>query len=144
MSAEETGLLLDTHAAIWLAEGTLDQRLGAELTDAATDDRLFVSPATALEIGFLTRPSCPPARRLDLLPDPVTWFSRFLIETRSRLAELTPQIAIRASFLPGEFHKDPIDRLLVATARDLRLILVTRDAAILAYSATGHVRTLPC
>jgi PIN domain nuclease of toxin-antitoxin system len=144
LTADDKGLLLDTHAAIWLADGRLDKHLGRELTRTASEGRLFVSPATALEIGFLTRPSCPAARRLDLLPDPVTWFSRFLIETGSQLTEFTPEIAIRSSFLPGEFHKDPIDRLLVSTARELGLRLITRDAAILAYSAEGHVRTLAC
>lgn len=118
--------------------------LGRRLTDAANEDRLYISPATALELGFLSRPERPPHRRLVLAPDPLSWFLRLVERSRLRLAEFTPAIAIRSSFLPGEFHKDPLDRLLVATARELDLTLVTRDAAILAYSSAGHVQTLRC
>ena len=44
--------------------------------------------------------------------------------------------------LPGEFHADPADRLIVATARHRRVPLVTADRAILAYAAEGHVRVI--
>jgi PIN domain nuclease of toxin-antitoxin system len=46
--------------------------------------------------------------------------------------------------LPGPVHGDPADRILIATARALDLTIVTRDSAILDYSARGHVRALPC
>jgi PIN domain nuclease of toxin-antitoxin system len=46
--------------------------------------------------------------------------------------------------LPGRLHDDPIDRILVATARREGLTLITRDRAILDYAAQGHVRALPC
>jgi PIN domain nuclease of toxin-antitoxin system len=49
------------------------------------------------------------------------------------------RIAAEAYSLPGEFHKDPADRLLVATARVLGAALVTPDELILAYP---YVRTL--
>jgi PIN domain nuclease of toxin-antitoxin system len=56
---------------------------------------------------------------------------------------LTPEIAMSCHLLSG-FHSDPIDRMLVATARIEGLTLVTRDRAILDYAAQGHVRALPC
>ena len=46
--------------------------------------------------------------------------------------------------LPGDIHGDPMDRILVASARILEMILVTRDKPILAYGREGHVRTLAC
>ncbi len=52
---------------------------------------------------------------------------------------LTPEIAIDAANLPGSFHPDPADRLIVATARAHGATLLTTDAKILAYS---HVSTL--
>lgn len=61
-----------------------------------------------------------------------------------RLTPLTPAIAIESSFLPATFHGDPADRLLVATARALPATVVTRDRAILAYAAAGHVQALVC
>ena len=61
-----------------------------------------------------------------------------------RAAEFDGDIAIEAAMLPGDFHRDPADRLLVATARLLDLTIVTSDAKILAYAAAGHVRAIAC
>ena len=57
-----------------------------------------------------------------------------------RLLDLTPEIAIESTRLPDPFHKDPADRILVATGRVLNIPIVTLDSKILAYS---HVRTTP-
>lgn len=55
-----------------------------------------------------------------------------------RLIDLTPKIAIEATELPGDFHKDPADRLIVATARVHDCRLLTVDTQILNYP---HVKT---
>jgi PIN domain nuclease of toxin-antitoxin system len=78
------------------------------------------------------------------MPDPKTWFARVMGGPGIREAPLTPEIAIDASFLPGELHGDPGDRLLVATARYLGLPIVTRDRSIIAYAGDGHARVIPC
>lgn len=57
---------------------------------------------------------------------------------------LSPEVLIESSFLPGQLHNDPADRILIATARALDLTLVTRDRAILDYAMLGHVRALSC
>jgi PIN domain nuclease of toxin-antitoxin system len=46
--------------------------------------------------------------------------------------------------LPGELHNDPADRLIVATARAMRVPIVTRDAPILRYAAAGYVAAMEC
>jgi PIN domain nuclease of toxin-antitoxin system len=46
--------------------------------------------------------------------------------------------------LPSQLHDDPVDRILVATARIEGLTLVTRDRALLDYATQGHLRALPC
>jgi PIN domain nuclease of toxin-antitoxin system len=61
-----------------------------------------------------------------------------------RQATLTPAIAIDASYLPGELHGDPGDRLLIATARHLGMPIVTRDRRIIAYAEAGWVRVIAC
>lgn len=58
------------------------------------------------------------------------------------LMPLTPSICVRSSRLPGLFHGDPADRLIVATARELGAVLLTRDLPILQYAALGHLRAL--
>ncbi len=48
-------------------------------------------------------------------------------------------VGIKSVHLPGEFHKDPADRMIFATARKLAVSLITRDEKIRAYK---HVRTI--
>ena len=52
---------------------------------------------------------------------------------------LTPEVALESAYLPGDFHRDPADQIIVATARLHNLTLITSDRRILAYS---HVKTL--
>ncbi len=61
-------------------------------------------------------------------------------------ADSAVRIALRSqrSSLPGNFHRDPADRLLIATARELKVPLVTRDRRILDYAAQGHVDAIAC
>lgn len=56
-----------------------------------------------------------------------------------QLLELTPQIAIESTKLPGSFHRDPADQIIVATARVYDISLLMADSRILQYP---HVRTL--
>ena len=47
-----------------------------------------------------------------------------------------------SSFLPGDFHGDPADRIIVATARNKDLLLLTRDKKILSYAEEKHLYCL--
>lgn len=127
-------LLLDTHVLVW-AE-SLEQRLGPETQALLLDpaNTLLVSPITTLELSRLIA-LC----RLTLGKPLHDW----LVIARQHLgfedARFTHRTAIASNQLPGDFHKDPVDRMLVATARELDCLLVTADDLILGYS---HVRTL--
>jgi PIN domain nuclease of toxin-antitoxin system len=55
---------------------------------------------------------------------------------------LSPQIAIESHALPDEFHRDPADQLIVATARVTNATLMTRDRRILDYAARGHLTAI--
>ena len=61
-----------------------------------------------------------------------------------RVAALTPEVAVRASTLPGELHEDPADRLLISTAIVMGLRLITRDRRILDYGAAGYLPVVRC
>jgi PIN domain nuclease of toxin-antitoxin system len=63
---------------------------------------------------------------------------------RARLADLSPDILIAPSFLPGEPPRDPADRIILATARDLGATLITRDRLLLKYGENGQVSTIAC
>ena len=138
-------VLLDTCAVIWLANGDpLAPQALAAIVAAGLSDGVHVSPASAWEIGMLGKPRPGRDPGPQFLPDPKTWFSRVMAGPGIRLAALTPEIAIDASFLPGEVHGDPGDRLLIATARHLGMPIVTRDRRIIAYASAGWVRVIAC
>ncbi len=140
---EPTAVLLDTCAIIWLANGSpLQNGALAKITHAALADGVFVSPVSAWEVGMLSRPKA--GREIQFLPDPATWFARVMAGPAIRLAAFIPDVAIAASHLPEPLHADPADRLLIATARHTAMPIVTRDAKIIAYAASGHVSVIAC
>jgi PIN domain nuclease of toxin-antitoxin system len=51
---------------------------------------------------------------------------------------------MESSFLPGSIHNDPADRIIAATAREYGFTVMTRDRALLAYAAEGHLSALAC
>ena len=63
---------------------------------------------------------------------------------RVRLADMPPDVLIAASFLPGKPPRDPSDRIIAATARELGATLITRDRALLDYGEQGHVSVVEC
>lgn len=129
--------LLDTHVLVWWQAG------GARLSTAArhaieSADRVLVSPLSLWEVATLHRRG-----RLELDRDPLDW-TRSLLENRVIAeAPLSPEAAAWAGSLTEAFPGDPIDRLLFATARDLRVPLVTKDERLHAYVAdTNDVRLI--
>ena len=106
---------------------------------AAQAGELFLSPVSAWEIGVLVSRG-----RLSLGIPADVYIARAFSRPGVRIAALSPQIAVRSSSLPGSFHADPADRMLVSTAMLLGLKLVTRDSRILAYGAQGHISVLAC
>jgi PIN domain nuclease of toxin-antitoxin system len=134
-------LLLDTCAIIWIA---LDEPIKPEARSAmreafATDHKIGVSPISAWELGLLASKGKLPATQ-----SPAIIFGDVLATPGVRVEALTPSLLIDSSFLPGKLHRDPADRILIATARALDLTLLTRDEAILEYAGRGHVRALEC
>jgi PIN domain nuclease of toxin-antitoxin system len=141
MSETSPPLLLDTHTAIWLTENQPIASTAVEAIDAAyqAGATLFVSAITAWEVGLLVS-----RNRLSLVAKPERWFQRLLAIPGVRLADLSPDILIASSFLPGEPPRDPADRIILATARELGATLVTRDRQLLRYGGEGQVSTIAC
>jgi PIN domain nuclease of toxin-antitoxin system len=145
LKPKSAAVLLDTCAVIWLGNGDpLAAAVVERIVAAGLSDGVLVSPVSAWEIGMLSkpRPGGDPAVRF--LPDPKTWFARFSAGPGIKEATFTPAIAIDASWLPGELHNDPGDRLIIATARALQCPIITRDSKIISYGETGHVEVIAC
>ncbi len=132
-------ILLDTHAALWLTRAELAPKAVA-LLRAAADDAIpiLISPISAWELGLLVA-----LGRVALPSSPADWLDE-VIEVGASWASLTPRLLIEASFLPGQIHRDPADRILAATARAFGYRLMTRDRALLAYAEAGHLQALAC
>lgn len=136
---EAPSLLLDTH--IWLRyQGISGDLLPAVLPlihEAAGRGGVYVSIISVWEIAQLARLS-----KIALNTDVHHWIGSALSKPGIQLLTMTPEIAIESVNLPEPMHKDPADRILVASARVERLTLVTRDREILLSANALHLSTL--
>ncbi len=130
-------IVLDTHALIRVVND--DPRLGSTartvIDDTVRAEFVLVSAITAWEIALLAEKG-----RLHLGREVGAWIQTALALPGVRLAPIEPEIAVDSVRLPGSFHADPADRLIVATARHWDAPLLTADDAILDYGTRGHVR----
>jgi PIN domain nuclease of toxin-antitoxin system len=134
------GLLLDTHVWIWLMggdPGRLAEDALAAVERAAAEGAVHIAAISVWEVAMLENKG-----RLRLGVDCLTWVREALGAPGIRLVPLSPEIAVASAYLPGAFHGDPADRMLVATARTHDLTLVSKDERILAYGAAGFLATL--
>ena len=122
-------LLLDTHVWIWSQE--CPEKLGAQTRERMLDpaQSVTVSTISTLEIARLID-----AGLLVFNGNLKGWIDRSLDLIQARTIDLTHDVALAAYALPTGFHKDPADRILVATARLFDMELITADDRILAYS----------
>lgn len=128
-------IVLDSHVWVWWVHG--DERLTAsqlEAVSAGEADGIGVSAISCWEVAKLVE------RGRLALPCPLEqWFEQALNYPGVQLLPLTPEVAIESTRLPGEFHRDPADQMIVATARIYGCPLVTSDGKLPEY---GHVATI--
>jgi len=126
---------------IWIYEkAPLSQAALDALTRAHRESVLsYISPITAWEIGMLVARG-----RLQLLIKPERWFANLFEVPGVRLADMPPDLLIASSYLPGKPPRDPTDRIIAATARELGATLITRDRALLDYGRRGHIAVVEC
>ena len=121
-------ILLDTHIWVWWANESPDlSKKHKRIIEESTSDGLGVSVISCWEVANLVR-----LGRLVLNEPAMVWITDALSFSGVRLLELSPRIAVDATEL-REFHKDPADRFLVATARFHDIPIMTKDARILDY-----------
>ncbi len=132
-------LLLDTHVWLWSVDGDtrrIGRRTRQSLSRGESREAIRISPVSLFELTALHT-----LGRLRLARPVEQWMQEALEAAGVRIAELSPAIAIDAGQIPGAALADPLDRLLVATARRLDATFLTSDARILEYAtSTGNVR----
>jgi len=128
--------VLDTHIWVWLVDQS--PKLTNDYEKAVREnetDGLGVSVISCWEVAKLVG-----LGRLQFSIPVENWIEAALNYPNIRLLDLTPEIAVESTKLPGGFHKDPADQIIVATARIYNAPIVTMDDKIRNYP---HVKMLP-
>ena len=138
-TSEQRPLLLDTHVWLWLVLGTggLSTEVRDAISDAASIGNLRIAAITAWEVALLAA-----RNRIALGQPTLKWIEEAIARSGIAIEPLSPAIAAESWDLPIGFHQDPVDRILVATARIAGVALLTRDRRILDYAGRGHLTAI--
>jgi PIN domain nuclease of toxin-antitoxin system len=131
-------IVLDTHVLLWWAGGESDALSATALAAIKREQKkqgaILVSSISAWEIAMLVD-----RNRLALSMDVAAWITAVTRIENLRFVPVDNPIALDSVTLPGTFHPDPADRIIVATARKHAAPLLTRDKKIQDYA---HVQTI--
>ena len=129
-------IVLDTQAWIWWAAAPdkLSRRAARLVESELRSASVFVSSFSIWELAMLVAKG-----RLQFALDLAQWIAECEKLPGLRFAPVTNAIALASVNLPGEFHPDPADRIIVATARHLAAQIVTSDRKIRNYP---HVKSV--
>jgi len=129
-------IMLDTQAWLWWLHdpGRLSKRAARAIHEAEKSDGMTVSAISVWEVAAKQA-----LGKLRLPMEIHEWFGAAVAYPGIVLEPLSPLDAIDSTLLPGKFHRDPADRIIVAVARRHGLPIVTSDSLIQAYR---HVETI--
>jgi len=122
-------LILDTCAILWTVSKSseLTTRAKNHITDISNE--ICVSAISCAEIACLSD-----RNRIELNTHWKLWFRKYVVEINNwTVLSLDLDIVQEAYSLPGELHRDPVDRFLIATSRLHKAPIVTADRKILDY-----------
>ena len=138
-TSEPPLLLLDTHVWLWLIGGSphLSETSRDMINAAVVSGRLRIAAISLWEIALLAWRD-----RIILGKSIGLWLEEALADPGPGIDPVSAEIAVESYALPDVFHRDPADRLIVATARITNATLMTRDRRILDYAARGHLSAI--
>ena len=120
-------IVLDTHIWFWWINGDHERLSKSQAEALRTSARIGVSPVSCFEMAHAVRRG-----RIELPVPMREWFAKALDGSRVELLPLTPTIALRAVELSNH-HRDPFDRMIIATALELYGQLASVDGQFPAY-----------
>ncbi|HPJ44353.1 MAG TPA: type II toxin-antitoxin system VapC family toxin [Spirochaetota bacterium] len=130
--------ILDTHVWIWLINGDEKIRKAGFLTsinNALKNHSIIIPAICTWEISMLVAKN-----RISLTENTLEWINKASSAPGISIFPLSPEVAYESTILPGEFHGDPADRMIVATARITNGTLLTFDKQIINYAKKGYVK----
>jgi PIN domain nuclease of toxin-antitoxin system len=130
-------IVIDTHILVWWVSGSDALSTAAQKAinrTLSSNGEVLISSMSAWEIAMLVDKG-----RLVLSMDVESWLDEVSQIDGVRFMPVDNETGVKSTALPGDFHKDPADRMIVATARKLAAPLVTADKKILQYE---HVNTI--
>jgi PIN domain nuclease of toxin-antitoxin system len=139
MPMPDMGLVIDTHVWLWIESDPdrLSEPARSHIEQAARVGKLWVSVMSVWEIGMLVAKD-----RIRLSMPVDEWVRQASATPGMQMLGVVPEIALESTRLPDGPHGDPVDRLLMASARVHNLTLITADEKILAYADQGHLKAL--
>ena len=130
-------VVIDTHVLVWWVsdDASLSKKAKRIISETLKKgSEVLISSISAWEIAMLIEKG-----RLVLSMEVESWLEAVEQIEGVRFMPVDNEVWIKSTQLPGEFHKDPADRMIVATARQLAVPLVTADEKIIKYE---HVKTV--
>lgn len=131
-------VVLDTHVLIWLVNG--DEKIIKSnflpfINKAIKKNSIFIPAICLWEISMLVSKN-----RITLTENTIDWIRNATSAPGISIYPLSPEVAFESTILPGDFHGDPADRMIVATTRILDATLLTFDKQIINYSKKGYIK----
>jgi len=134
-------ILLDTHYFLWMMEGhekvSKNPSLLKEISKRIAMREILVSEISLWEIAMLQSKG-----RIQISEPLESWLEKSINAPGIRAINLSPKIIAESVNLPGDFHSDPSDRLIVASARVYGATLITQDQQIQKYGKNGYIKVL--
>lgn len=129
-------IVLDTHVWLWWISNPENLSLAANqaIDQAITESSIVISSISTWEVALLVD-----KERLKLSVDVCDWVRKTESLPFVRFVPVDNTISLRSINLPGQFHPDPADRIITATAMTMGLPLITKDEKIIAYP---HIQTI--
>ena len=132
-------LLLDTHILLWilLEPNKIPEAVKLQIESAQADNKLMISSISLWEIAVLKY-----KKRINIY-EPIKDFLESIVKIEGMsVVEISAEIAAESIMLLDNFHNDPADRIIVASARCTGAVLVTKDQKILDWAKLGHLKVL--